>query len=545
VSIQSIDMNKPLRILIVGLSAVISGCATSLSVPDDSPMQALQSVEQFMESKRLTDARYQKVDGREYLKVNLALRHQLDGFEQRQGLAAKQHFVNTVLEDAWRVGMDAMTLYFQHLSPSEKQNLLANYPQWKKQWDGKLEHLQAALVSGYRNTAQQQLQNELAKVAGLKNENDIDDYWADFINHIEESIMTDGRLTRQIMTAPLVPIIKSWIAYHEMIDYRGSHEAIFEHQDVFYPLADNKAPTDISAEDWRLLHRFAPVLVQQRNPEAKYPQRADAFGAVSLRGQSLENVVPIVDIEQPTVYAYIDEKTIQGVKIKQLVYTFWYTEHPQLSRIDFEAGPMEGWTFRVSLNQANQPMLFESVSNCGCYYKVFPTDHLETMSHQAYGSKLADKNFFVENHLEDRYDAVVPEVISGINAEQQSYALYYSAAHHQLLTISPVDKINTSATTTTRRYSLHSYAELENLPFQEERLSLFDTDGLVRGAHRLESTVLTPSGLYHAGHPRQRETQMIYFDEAEFDDPGLLETYLRLPPKAFASPTAIRQSIEN
>ena len=26
---------------------------------------------------------------------------------------------------------------------------------------------------------------------------------------------------------------------------------------------------------------------------------------------------------------------------------------------------------------------------------------------------------------------------------------------------------------------------------------------------------------------------MIYFDEADFDDPGLLERYLRLPPDAF------------
>ena len=55
----------------------------------------------------------------------------------------------------------------------------------------------------------------------------------------------------------------------------------------------------------------------------------------------------------------------------------------------------------------------------------------------------------------------------------------------------------------------------------------------VRHAHRRECALLTPSGLYHAGHPRQRETQMIYFDEAAFDDPKLLEHYLRLPPDAF------------
>ena len=28
---------------------------------------------------------------------------------------------------------------------------------------------------------------------------------------------------------------------------------------------------------------------------------------------------------------------------------------------------------------------------------------------------------------------------------------------------------------------------------------------------------------------------MIYFDEANLDDPGLLERYLRLPPRAFGA----------
>ncbi len=53
-------------------------------------------------------------------------------------------------------------------------------------------------------------------------------------------------------------------------------------------------------------------------------------------------------------------------------------------------------------------------------------------------------------------------------------------------------------------------------------------------AHRDECFPLAPSGLFHAGHPRQRNTQMIYFDQAVFDDNKLLDEYMRLPAKAFS-----------
>lgn len=62
--------------------------------------------------------------------------------------------------------------------------------------------------------------------------------------------------------------------------------------------------------------------------------------------------------------------------------------------------------------------------------------------------------------------------------------------------------------------------------------SLLDENGLVLKADRPECILLRPSGLFHAGHPRQRNTQMIYFDQADFDDNQLLEKYLRLPQHA-------------
>jgi hypothetical protein len=529
--------------LIISVAIFMTGCATTPSGPSETITQSFAEIDQLLESKKLTDARYQHVAGHEHLKINLALRHKLATYVQLQNLTDKKAFVSNILKESWKIGVDAIELYLTRMSKDDLQMIIEAHPEWANVNSTTTES--GDLITAYRDAAQQQLHLDLDTINAFTDEQKLDNYWDEFIADIDESIMTKGRLTRQIMTAPFVPVIKLWIAYHEKIDYRGPRKADFDNQEVYYPLADANIPSGMSSEKWELLQRFSPVLVQQTDPSAKYPQRADHFGAISLEGNALDQAIPKVDIDQPALYAYIDEKIIQGVPTKQLVYAFWYTEHPQLSRIDFEAGPMEGWTVRVSLNQANEPMLFESVSNCGCYYKVFPTDKLEAMSRKTYGYKLADKNFYIENHLDDRYDAIVPEVISGINSQSRNIALYYSAGHHQLLTIDPVSEIKPAHSTINKTYSLHSYDELESLPFKNKVASLFDTDGLVRGAHRLESTILTPSGLYHAGHPRQRETQMIYFDDAEFDDPKLLETYLRLPPKAFAAETLLAKPLDN
>ncbi|MGR9099071.1 MAG: hypothetical protein ACU826_00745 [Gammaproteobacteria bacterium] len=524
------------------LVAALAGCAAAPSVPIGPESQNLSELTRLFEEKKVTDARFQTVEGRDHLKIDLDLRHRLEDYGRQRDFFAKKDFAVSALQEATRVGLDAAELYLSRLTDEERRALLDKHPEWREA--GELQSrpyavlsLQEKLASAYRLAANRQLHRDIAEIDSMTTEAQIDDFWHRFVDGIEESIMTKGRLSRLLLTAPFVPVIKLWIAYHEATDYRGPSKAEFTHREIYSPLRRDQAPQGISGEDWALLRRYAPVLVQETAPDAKYHPRADRFGTVSLTGETPEQAVPVVDTDKPAVYAYVDEKTVQGVKVKQLVYAFWYTEHPQLSRIDFEAGPLEGWTVRVSLNQANEPLIFESVSNCGCYYKVFPTEKLEAMSRQAHAVKLEDKNFYIENHLEGKYDAIVPEVVSGISAEPQNIALYYSAGHHQLLTIGPASELGAGRADQFKRYDLRAYRELESLTFKNGYASLFDTDGLVRGAHRLESTVLTPSGLYHAGHPRQRETQMIYFDDAQFDDPELLETYLRLPPKAFAAQT--------
>jgi hypothetical protein len=221
--------------------------------------------------------------------------------------------------------------------------------------------------------------------------------------------------------------------------------------------------------------------------------------------------------------------------IRQLVYTRWYSEHPKLRSYDPEAGHMDGWTLRVSLNKQNQPLLFESVANCGCYYKAFPTERLENWSREEFPEKLDGKAFHIEDEVFGKIDVVIPETVSFKNKPYQKVAAYYSAGKHHLETIRAISQMEEVDRIAPREtYQLLPYEILENLPFQSYQISLFDENGLVRKAHRDECTLLAPSGLFHAGHPRQRNTQMIYFDQAVFDDNGLFEEYMRLPENAFS-----------
>jgi hypothetical protein len=128
----------------------------------------------------------------------------------------------------------------------------------------------------------------------------------------------------------------------------------------------------------------------------------------------------------------------------------------------------------------------------------------------------------------------MPELVDMADDPTQKAVLYYSAGKHQLMTVRPTAALSDADHhAENKTYRLLPYEVLENLPLGPYHHSLFDENGLVLDAHRPECFLLTPSGLFHAGHPRQRNTQMIYFDQAEFDDNHLLENYLRLPLQAF------------
>lgn len=509
-----------------GLILLLSACATVPDTENRGSTMDFDTLHQLFEDHHVRDARFRQVNGKRYLQVNLALRSRIEGYGEQIGLERKRDYVGAYLRSAQPLGDRVVALLLERLSPGALRDFIDHHP---VPGDGVVQG-KGGLLAAYRAYSSERLDHDLSLLDAASSEQAVDDFWNTLVADIEESILTKGRLTRMLLTAPAVPLVKWWIAHHETTDYRGSASPHFKQQRAYYPAMAEQTPVQVTQADWLLLQRYAPVIVQGSEPQAPYPTAMDQFGTISLTGKNPEEAVPVVDVARPAVYAYVDTKPIQGAMVKQLVYTLWHPAHPKLHALDPEAGRIDGWTLRVTLNRKNEPLLFESVSNCGCYYKVFPTEELENASRAAFHQKLAGKNFYVENHLEDNYDAVVPELVSGIAGAAQGPVLYYSAGRHELVTIRSAGQLGDDEKANGASYTLRPYDELESLPLNGYHASLFGEDGLVRNAHRLEGRLLMASGLYHAGHPRQRETQMIYFDEARFDDPGLLETYLRLPP---------------
>ncbi len=518
--------------ILCSLPSFVAGCAP-LDLPEPhSRSEPMDEQDQFFKEHGIHDARFQEIEGFEHLKIDDQLRQRIAQYNQQQGLEQKKEFVRQFLVDASALNETFITLSLDKVPVTELESFLSKQHKYMDSSQSGSTPKERFL-NAYRLHAKNELDKELQGVLALTSVKTVDAYWGQLVFHTDESIKTRGRMTRLIATAPAVPLIQTWIWYHALTDDRSAHVPDFSDSALYLPPSSDPTVDPATLDGWALLSHFAPQVVQERRNNPPYGTRMDYFGEVFLQGETPATAIPGVHTDKPTLYAYIHPTRIQNVAVKQLVYTLWYPQHPQLKAFDPEAGIMEGWTFRITLNRNHRPLMYESVSNCGCYYKAFPTDRLERWSKTLFPTLVEGKKFHLEKEVPG-IDAVVPELIPSPDGLPQKVVLYYSAGHHQLISLRlEPHKIPLKMTGSAKVYALQPYERLENLPFHDYHLSLFDEDGLVRQAHRPECSLLAPSGLYHAGHPRQRETQMIYFDQADFDDPKLLETYFRLPDGAF------------
>ncbi len=496
-----------------------AGCATTVrQAPLSSALDA-HDVYQVIRTQDAQDARYQPLLDRPFLQVDLALRYRFEDYPRQADEATRRAFVAEILRAAGEIADKSVALSIAKLSDAALKEITREVSESR-----------AAVAARVIDAQHQRQREELARSADLRGAA-LDRYWHEFIVHIDESIMTRGRMARRLMTAPAVPFIAGWIAYHNWHDDRGPRKLDFRHSNLLRVGAAPR-PSGVNAQDWRLLQRYAPLVSQEITEGAAYSAADDRIGTVRLTRGEDRAPLPQVDSAQPALYAFVRRVRMQGSEVRQLSYTLWYPRHPKLSRFDPEAGPLDGWTVRLTLDAQGVPQLVESVSNCGCYYKIFPNDQLEQRAAAEFPLMLPDKHFHLEQHQVTRFDAVVPETITNLTPDTR-LIVYFSAGHHQLITVRAA--ANSTVAATAEPYQLRAYEELETLPLDGHAVGLFGSDGLVRSAHRPECTLLSPSGVYHAGHPRQRETQMIYFDEADFDSPRLLEEYLRLPSQAFGT----------
>lgn len=340
----------------------------------------------------------------------------------------------------------------------------------------------------------------------------------------------DGRFKRMALTLPLAPLVWSWMGYHILTEDRGTEPVRFEHARLYRP-----EPSASAAEGRAgyLLARYAPILVQETDAAASYSDDANRLGAprptLDARGRKRVEV----DTASPAMYAFLSEAIIDGRPCLQLNYAYWFPEHPKMAGLfDPEAGPIEGLTLRVTLNDADEPMLYETVYNCGCYHRVWPVEDLERRAREEFGGPARPGASALLKAIPRRIDLYVPASAPAPGPERP--VIFSAAGSHRPLAIGRESDIGARVLShETRTAELLPYATLET--GGPDGLGIFRADSLVAGADRPEAILLFPTGIYHAGTPRRRGAQLIHFDQYDYDDPYLLDGALRLPAAAWAA----------
>jgi hypothetical protein len=144
----------------------------------------------------------------------------------------------------------------------------------------------------------------------------------------------------------------------------------------------------------------------------------------------------------------------------------------------------------------------------------------------------AGKLHSIEQDVGGKYDLIVPKLLKPEASVANSRLLVRCrAGTHAVVDVDYGDRrAAMEPVVAQHEYALRPYADLEQLRAPGGKvMSMFLDNGLVRGAERVEGALFTPLGMLSAGQPRQRGTQLIHWDQYDFDDPRLLEHTMRLP----------------
>ena len=340
----------------------------------------------------------------------------------------------------------------------------------------------------------------------------------------EASIKTAGRVSRAAPWALFYLPMRYEVERLVSAEYGGPQEYRIEHAAEYLPSETSPGETELARTmetpaTWQLLQRFAPRLVQEVGPDPSN----DVPSAVVALSDDEAAVKP----ELPTIYAYSRRVDLSGESCTQLTYVWWFREQPAMKPRDFEKGKWDGATLRITLDSTRQPIVYETVDNCGCYHRIYPTADLEALAAKQFGQPQAEKRLSIEKAVDGKIDLMLPKTI---DPETEQVTVRAKAQWHGIVDLNadsqqPDDEIIEKHT-----YALRPYHDLEHLTLPGGGYtSLFAENGLVKHAWRLEGIAFTPIGILSAGQPRQRGTQLLQFDQYDMDDPNLLTSNLRWP----------------
>lgn len=211
-----------------------------------------------------------------------------------------------------------------------------------------------------------------------------------------------------------------------------------------------------------------------------------------------------VDNKRPVIYTLLSFTRFGSEIMTQLNYIIWFPSRPRESALDLYGGLLDGVNYRVTLGSNGEPLLYESMHNCGCYYKSYPTKRLKVLEKISY----AEPPLILEApDLNPSTEFMTVAIESGTHYIQHLYPLPRG--------IPPEGDV----------YSLVDYGRILSLPFPGGGAkSMFSQDSTAPGSERLERWILWPTGVLSPGAMRQWGRHAVAFvGKRHFDDPYFME----------------------
>jgi len=217
-----------------------------------------------------------------------------------------------------------------------------------------------------------------------------------------------------------------------------------------------------------------------------------------------ENSLPTVDPDRPLVYTLVSHARFRSEVLLQLNYVIWFSERPIQGAFDLFGGRLDGLIWRVTLDRKGQPLIYDTIHNCGCYHMFYPGPELTARLRQS---------VFTEPLL-------IPQEAPALEGNRMVIRVA-SRTHY-------IDRIYADAENVeeqTVTYEVADYNKLRSLPVEGDgRRSLFGEDAIVPGSERCERWLLWPTGVPSPGAMRQWGNHATaFFGRRHFDDAHLLE----------------------
>jgi hypothetical protein len=490
------------RVVLIGL--IVAGLWGCQSLPD----RCAAGVDRLTVRTKVRDARAQRIEGLAGLRVDSAAAGYLDAALRADDLPTARQRALEFLRQAQALGQASAANEIRRLDAASVERLRKRY------FPSRPTVTRAELIEAYSLDSAESLAAATRRVEAATDAAALRRELQSLRKHVEEPVKYQGRLTRILSLLPFY--IPSRIAA-DHVQAAGTTCPIFlggfDAANTYRPAEDRSSA----------LARYAPVFVVERSPGAAYDPDADRIGRVAARDR--EHVV--VRTDEPAVYAYARRVLIGDRPHEQLVYVAWFPEHPEMVDDDPMAGHIDGLTVRITLDRESRPAIVDTMANCGCFHGLYPARRLEEAAKAEYGPAEGGGGYALERDAGRKLNAHIPELLEVDEADARPI-VYVAAGRHAIVHFGLETVAKDEAGTA--RYDLRPYEELARLPTPDGGYtSMFYENGLVRHAQRPEGVYFQPLGMLSAGQPRQRETQLIYWDRYDFDDPALLTRLLHLP----------------